>query len=522
MAEPQMSDTPAPPAASGGAPAPGSGVNKRRGASGDGYDAQAASVAPGGALDQSTAPQDGGSGLAAILRAAQRERDEPPTPSATMRHGAEVAYRMLDLYHPELASQWAVSGAAGSTSVQGVKLTPAGKNVDVVVGRDFIVATDAAQVATRANELGAAFAQLDAAGKEPVTVALGAGGPVKAKSGGDPTKDRDQDKSAAPAEVLTPELWLAANEANAKRRAAGDWAYNQVQIAFEAPLVYARMSAQNHVTGASQTAQPWSEALGPTSLAIAKWQAQHSITPVTGIADDATLQAAGFTKAGKTWNKLLTTAEGQQADAADAAKLAADVAAAQVIGKDPAQSADGRRGAIVSFARTMCGTVDASNRGDGKKTGGGRIVEIYKTLFGDANVTPDRERDMRGANTFANDSKRAPGEGHKEDWSWCGLFAAYCVKASTGVGGWAAQRPSGMASVTAVSGDAAKFKAAAPQAGDILAISSSNNHLVLLAETPTDDMKGALSCVEGNIEAQGIRESTRMTYANVTHVYKPF
>lgn len=348
-------------------------------------------------------------------------------------------------------------------------------------------------------------------------------GQAKAKAG-DPQKDKPEDK--APAALLSPELWLAANAANAKRRDKGELAYNQVQIAFQAPLVYARMAAQNKVTGASQTGQPWAEALGPTSLAIATFQKEKGITPVTGIADDATLQAAGFKKVGKLWQKLVTAEEGAAMDKADDAKLAADLAEAQKVGKDPAQSADSRRGAIVSFARTMCGTVDSSDRGDGKKVGGGRIVAIYKTLFGEANVDKTRDKDMRGAGTFAGDSKRTQEQKdkreHIEDWSWCGLFAAYCVKASTGVGGWASQRPSDMKSVTVVGGDAAKWKAANPQAGDILAISSSNNHHVLLAETPTGDMTGALPCVEGNIEAQGIRESSRLTFANVTHVYKPF
>ncbi|MFO0745307.1 MAG: DUF4157 domain-containing protein [Myxococcota bacterium] len=361
------------------------------------------------------------------------------------------------------------------------------------------------------------------------------------------------DPAAAPAKkpvTLSADDWKKANAENEAKRAAGVFVYNQLELAVGAKLVFARGAAQNGVTGDSQKAQSWEDALGPTSLAIAEKQDGFKL-PVTGIADDATLEKLGFVKKGSTWRLERSASDWQKTDAEDDQKLAKAKTDAAAVGTDASKGAAARRAAIVTFAQSMIGTVDSTDRGDGKKSGGGRIVDIYNTLGGKP-VDKTKEGDLRGAGRFAGDSykkwalgvkpglvrKRAAGtatpaeltqlatiektdltQEHVGDWSWCGMFAVYCVKVATGIGGWSAA-PTGMKAIP-THGKADELAAAKPEPGDVLAVQSTNNHCVLLAAAPAADGTGPLSIIEGNIEAQGIRASTRLTAANITVVYKP-
>ena len=492
------------------------------GARAPGASASASGVSRAPAPAPAAGASDASGDAAAIVAAADKERaQQPPNPTETMLHGAEIASRLISGYLPEIASTWWVSGTGGSASVTGVKLEPQGKNVQVTVGRDFILRTEQASIGERVEELRAAFRAIKS----------------------------DHDK-----QLLDDTAQLAAGKQIWDRCKAGEIAYHELQAAVGAPHTFARGAAQNGVKGASETFQPWPEALKPTALAIAEKQQALGLT-VDGKAEDATLQAIGFVKQGKAWT-LGKKTDWKAADAAESQTLADQKATAQKIGADANQTADGRRGSIVSFARQMIGTVDASDRGDGKKYGNVRVVDIYRTLGllqpGDASKQGDLEAAGKVANeTYgANLAKRADAIDHPDpdqkgpppaplsdgekkqleiykqtgkvgDWSWCGIFAVYCVKASTGIGSWTNKGATGYTAIS-TGGDLEKFKAANPQPGDVLHIISTNQHHALLAEKPSADGKGSLSTVEGNVEAQGIRESTRFTYANVDVVYKPF
>jgi hypothetical protein len=106
---------------------------------------------------------DTSSDIDAILAAGRRERapQAPAGPKAT--NAASIVYRILRLYYPDLTTRWWISGVGGSDIVKGVKLTLTGtKNVDITVGRDFIAQTDEAHLQDRVDDVGRAFASLEA------------------------------------------------------------------------------------------------------------------------------------------------------------------------------------------------------------------------------------------------------------------------------------------------------------------------------------------------------------------------
>lgn len=124
--------------------------------------------------DESAAPaaksQAATDDLDAILRAGQRERDNPPERAQTMANGASIVYRILRVFHPEISQRWWISGVGGSASVTGLKLERSGaKNVSITVGRDFILQTDERRLQDRVNDVARAFQSLDANAKDPGT-----------------------------------------------------------------------------------------------------------------------------------------------------------------------------------------------------------------------------------------------------------------------------------------------------------------------------------------------------------------
>jgi hypothetical protein len=98
----------------------------------------------------------------AILAAGQRERDPQIPASAKAFNAAQIVYRILSLYYPDLTTRWWISSVRGAAAVKGVKLTLTGtKNVDITVGHDFIAQTDETHLQDRVDDVGRAFASLE-------------------------------------------------------------------------------------------------------------------------------------------------------------------------------------------------------------------------------------------------------------------------------------------------------------------------------------------------------------------------
>jgi hypothetical protein len=106
---------------------------------------------------------DTSSDIDAILAAGRRERDPQAPAGAKAINAASIVYRILRLYYPDLTTRWSISGVGGSSVVKGVKLTLTGtKNVDITVGHDFVAQTDEAHLQDRVDDVGRAFASLEA------------------------------------------------------------------------------------------------------------------------------------------------------------------------------------------------------------------------------------------------------------------------------------------------------------------------------------------------------------------------
>jgi hypothetical protein len=103
------------------------------------------------------------SDLDTILAAGKRERDAPAPSASTMINGASIVYRILSVFFPELNARWSISGVGGSATAKGISLVRSGdKGVAVTVGRDFILQTDEAHLQDRVDDVGRAFAALEA------------------------------------------------------------------------------------------------------------------------------------------------------------------------------------------------------------------------------------------------------------------------------------------------------------------------------------------------------------------------
>lgn len=77
--------------------------------------------------------------IAAVLRAAARAQQAPNDQTRLMLSGSEIAYRLIKAYLPEYNDL--VSSVGYSAGVKGVRATKSGNNVDLTVGKDFVLST---------------------------------------------------------------------------------------------------------------------------------------------------------------------------------------------------------------------------------------------------------------------------------------------------------------------------------------------------------------------------------------------
>ncbi|MBN1209737.1 MAG: DUF4157 domain-containing protein [Myxococcaceae bacterium] len=269
-------------------------------------------------------------------------------------------------------------------------------------------------------------------------------------------------------------------------------------------------------------------------------------------------------------------------DRADAKAIREEEAFFQQRASFAPNSAGAKRMAIVDLARAQVGKVLTDDRGDGNKYGWERIARYYE--LAEAGVAgpgkgvatkpedeqgPDavfkRQRDADGvptddtfqnersiagikkANSFAGDTTKRRAQAsaeavkaaekkqgpltqqrkdaiargtHIDDWSWCGIFVLWAIRAITGKGTWASG-PHGVGTrITATAAQGALLDNA--QIGDLLHIKNSpQNHHVLLAMNvpPGSPPDTPIRVIEGNISHQQVAETTRWHVSDIDYYY---
>jgi len=225
--------------------------------------------------------------------------------------------------------------------------------------------------------------------------------------------------------------------------------------------------------------------------AVERFQARHfDLDAVNGKLDAPTLQAMrdeGFES--KEWLEALNQH---------------DVLDLQVM-RDRMQATDtstvsSARNAIVEVARSQVGTVNALDRGDGKKYGAERIVAYYEDTG--INLTDGQRETLKHANARLSGG---PSE-------WCGIFATWCVRTATGIGSWQASggHPNGFRYVT----KAEDPKLANARPGDILNIAA-KNHMFIYVSRSGD----TFLTVDGNGDFQSVDYSSKHTAPTIVGYY---
>jgi hypothetical protein len=176
-------------------------------------------------------------------------------------------------------------------------------------------------------------------------------------------------------------------------------------------------------------------------------------------------------------DKLGSAEWGRDLDVRDQQNIQAVTDQAAALRATDGVTSDQLRDSIIQVGQSQIGTVNALDRGDGKKYGGFRIFN-YFTVCNDPSPT--------GPMMAANGA--APRE-------WCGIFATWCVNIATGNGAWGADSPVGFTKV---------WRADDPtlaniQRGDILAIAEQSHHFLFVRRDGDN-----LVTIDGNTNFQGV------------------
>jgi hypothetical protein len=218
---------------------------------------------------------------------------------------------------------------------------------------------------------------------------------------------------------------------------------------------------------------------------LAGWQSANGLT-VTGSLDPDTVKAV-TARTGGDWAKDESTQDREALAQSDILGEAARE------GDDDAQ-----RQAIVSTALSQVGKVNSSDRGDGQKYGGERIVDYYRKAI--PSYRPEWDKDLLKANVYLGqtmkDGKATPPSATLSGpWSWCGIFSIWAVKTVTGVGVWD-QEPTDYA---LVDGNVENAKP-----GDIIHKTGQLNHHCIVVRVDG----GNVTTVNGNGLAQSVWVNT--------------
>jgi hypothetical protein len=165
-----------------------------------------------------------------------------------------------------------------------------------------------------------------------------------------------------------------------------------------------------------------------------------------------------------------------------------------------------KRVRIVQLALSQVGYVHSSDRGDGKKYGGKRIIEFYKKSYeapgsGYQDWWTDGLMSAANGNTNGYISRGGKRAG---PWSWCGIFATWAIRSVTGRGHWGLGKAGGgyLGIGSTVWG---KINEAKP--GDLMYLKSKLSHQCVMLHN--DMEKKEVTCVDGNGFYQGISVTVR-------------